>query len=64
MITVPLDGDWQLTYFPEGEYAIEHPEDLRTVHGHTIPAPFYGDNVRRLRAFEPCERFNAPRRRS
>ena len=73
MTTILPDGDWRLTYFPEGECTVAHPDDLRTIDGCTIPArvpgnveldlvraavipePFYGDSVRRLRAFEPCE---------
>jgi hypothetical protein len=41
--TISLDGDWQLTYLTEGEYAIGHPDDLRTVDGRTIPARVPGN---------------------
>jgi hypothetical protein len=71
--TISLDGDWQLTYFPEGEYPVADPDDLRNTDAPTItarvpgnveldlvragaiPEPFYADNVRHLRTFEPCE---------
>ena len=28
MDRIALDGEWQLAYFPEGEHAIHHPDDL------------------------------------
>ncbi len=28
MERINLDGEWQLAYFPEGDYAVHHPDDL------------------------------------
>jgi beta-mannosidase len=38
MPRIPLDGDWQLTYFPEGECPISHPDDLPATGRRPIPA--------------------------
>ena len=40
---VSLDGDWQLTYFPEGSCAIEHPAELRGAGLPSIPAQVPGN---------------------
>ena len=71
MTRIPLDGDWQLAYLPEGEGQVTHPDNLtavRTVPARVpgnveldlmragvIPDPFYAANVRHLLSFESYE---------
>ncbi len=43
MKPICLDGDWQLTYFPEGERQVAHPDDLLAVNAPTIPARVPGN---------------------
>jgi len=68
---IPLDGDWQLAYFPEGEWQVTHPDNLTAVRAvparvpgnveldlmraGVIPDPFYAANVRHLLSFESYE---------
>ncbi len=70
MMQVPLDGEWRLVYFPEGQLPVSHPDDLpdtgvpAQVPGNVeldlmragiIPDPFYADHVRLLRSLENNE---------
>ena len=40
---VSLDGDWQLTYFREGEYAVRHPDDLAAAGAPAVAAQVPGN---------------------
>ncbi len=40
---VSLDGDWQLTYFREGEYAVRHPDDLAAAGAPAVTAQVPGN---------------------
>jgi len=40
---VCLDGEWQLTYFREGEHAVRHPDDLASAGAPSIPAQVPGN---------------------
>lgn len=43
MQRISLDGDWQLSYFREGEHTINHPDQLTTIGAPTIPARVPGN---------------------
>jgi len=43
MPRISLDGDWQLTYFPERKYAVAHPDDLLATGCTAIPARVPGN---------------------
>ncbi|HEO70890.1 MAG TPA: glycoside hydrolase family 2 [Candidatus Hydrogenedentes bacterium] len=43
MHCISLDGDWTLTYFPEGEYRAEHPCDIEALEAPSIPARVPGN---------------------
>jgi beta-mannosidase len=43
MTCISLDGDWQLSYFPEGERRVAHPDDLAAARVPTIPARVPGN---------------------
>jgi beta-mannosidase len=43
MTRISLDGDWQLSYFPEGERRVAHPDDLAAARAPTIPARMPGN---------------------
>jgi beta-mannosidase len=40
---ISLDGDWQLTYFPQGERSIAHPDDLPSAGLDSLPASVPGN---------------------
>ncbi len=43
MEKIVLDGNWQLTCFPEGEHKVEHPDDLAQAGVQAIPAQVPGN---------------------
>ncbi len=67
MARISLDGDWELTYFPEGTRQVEHPDDLAAAGLSAIPARVPGnvelDLVRAGRLEEPFYAANIRRLR-
>ena len=43
MRILPLDGEWTLSHFPEGEWAVAHPDDLGAAGVDSIPARVPGN---------------------
>lgn len=43
MTHIPLDGDWQLTYFPQGKHSVAHPDDLAAIGAKAVPARVPGN---------------------
>lgn len=43
MIRTSLDGDWELTHFPEGSAAVAHPDDLPRAAAETVAARVPGN---------------------
>jgi len=43
MLNINLAGNWQLTFFREGDVLITHPDQLSNHHGETIPAVVPGN---------------------